>query len=203
MRTRDTRNWSRGATTRSRRGTSPRPTVLLLALSACCRGPSVQQVSPAVRLQSSAGQAISTLVFPVTPFGQKASQSFAVASISTIDAHVTKGSFGGPQAALFSLSPGAPVTVPQSSVATFSVTFAPVLPTPIPSGDVQDQAVLTLTTDDPAHPTLSLNLSAKAAAPAVDLCWAETPTTQSCLSQGPVTVPFGSIAPGGSSAPQE
>jgi hypothetical protein len=43
----------------------------------------------------------------------------------------------------------------------------------------------------------------QAASPQIDLCWAQTPTTQRCLSQGPVTIPFGAIAFGGTAAPQE
>ncbi len=183
---------------------SPRLSAVgLLALSACCRGPSVQEVSPAVKFETSGGQPLSSLVFPVTAFGATASQSFTVASVSTVDARVTSLSLSGPQAALFSVSPAAPQTIPASSAKGFTVTFAPTLPNPIPAGDVAEQATLTLATDDPAHPTIAVALAGKAAAPTVDLCWAETPTTQRCLSQGPVTVALGQVPPNGVSPPQE
>ena len=190
-----------------------RPSVLLrsmlcLCVAGCCRSQSVEQVNPAIALQGSGGVALQGVNFPVTAFGAQLNQPVEIASISSVDLHVTGLSVSGPAAALFTVTPSPsaakPLTVPAGSAVAMMITFAPTLPSPIPAGDVQEVASLTVESDDPAHPQgVRLPLTGKAAAPAIDLCWAQTPTTELCVSKGAVTVQLGTVAPKGSSPPQE
>jgi hypothetical protein len=177
------------------------PGCLALALgigAAGCKGNGVENVPPAIEVQNTSGAALKSLAFAATAFGTTSTQQFQVASIATVDAHVTLA-LSGPQASLFAVTPPATslLTVPAGTNQLFTVTFAPVLPSPIPTGNVLESATITLTSDDPNNPTVTIPISAVAAAPQLDLCWAQTPTTEVCLSQGPVTIPFGSIADGG------
>jgi len=188
---------------------------LTLALSlvaglAGCKGGGVENVPPAIEVQTTSGSALKSVAFPATAFGSSATQQFQVASIGTVPAHVTLA-LSGPEASLYSVAPPATnaLAVPAGSNQVFTVTFAPVLPSPIPVGNVLDSATLTLGSDDPNNTTVTIPISGLAAAQQLDLCWAETPTTQQCLSQGAVTVPFGAAADGGPipfggmAAPQE
>ncbi|MHB8420681.1 MAG: hypothetical protein ACYDCL_21625 [Myxococcales bacterium] len=167
---------------------------LLLCAAGCCKGPGVQGVSPSIEVQTSAGQALKSLAFADTAFGASAAQTFQVVSVADVDAHVTIA-LSGPAASLFSVAPSATsaVTVPASQSVTFTVTFAPQLPSPIPPGQVSDSATLTVSSDDPAHPTVSVPMVALAEAPRLDLCWADTPSSMQCVSDGGVTVQFGSF----------
>jgi len=164
----------------------------LLAIAGCCNGNGVQGVSPSIEVQTSDGGALKSLLFPLTAFGATTAQAFQVASVSDIDAHVT-AAFTGASAGLFSLSPAATsaVTVPAAQSTSFTVTFAPALPTPIPPGEVSDSATLTISSDDPNHPTVTIPLVGLAEAPELDLCWAPTPTAMQCADDGGVTIDFG------------
>ncbi len=177
--------------------------VLLLA-AGCCRGGPVQSVPPATAVESTGGQALTGLNFPATAFGATAAQTFQVVSQSTVDAHVSVA-ISGPKAALFTVSPAAesPVDIPSGGAQLFTVTYAPLLPNPIPPGDEIDTATITVTSDDPQHPSTLVALTGRAAAQRLDLCWADTPTSQQCLSDGGVTVQFGTVAFQGQSQPQE
>ncbi len=193
---------------------APGRLALLLALAAslaACKGNGVENVPPAIQVQNGSGGALKSLVFPATAFGATATQKLQIASIATVDAHVTLA-LSGPEAALFTVTPPATsqLTIPTGTSQVFTVIFAPVLPSPIPTGNVLDSATLTVTSDDPNNATVTVPISAPAAAQQLDLCWAQTPTTEVCLSQGgPVTVPFGSVSDGGpipfegTAAPQE
>ncbi len=166
--------------------------------AACCKGSGVQNVPPAIEVQTTAGSALKSLAFPATAFGSTATLQFQVASIGTVDAHVSLA-LSGPEASFYSVVPPATtaLTVPSGSNQVFTVTFAPVLPSPIPVGNVLESATLTLSSDDPNNLTVIIPISGLAAAQQLDLCWAQTPTNQVCLSQGPLTVPFGAAADGG------
>ncbi len=167
---------------------------LLLCAAGCCKGGGVQGVSPSIDVQTSPGQALKSLVFPVTAFGATATQGFEVAAVADVDAHVTLA-FSGPAAALFSVTPAAAsaVTVPAASSVRFTVTFAPTLPSPVPAGQVSDSATLTVSSDDPNHPAIAVPVLGLAEAPQLDLCWAPTPTSMQCVSDGGVTIDFGSF----------
>ncbi len=174
----------------------------LLLAAGCCRAGGVQSAPPATAVETMAGQPLRALAFGPTAFGKTASQSFQVVSQSTVDAHVSVV-ISGPDAELFTASPAAPTTIPVGGARPFTVTFAPVLPGVIPDGDVQDSATITVTSDDPNHPTTLVLLTGRAAAQRLDLCWAPDAGAQDCASQAAVTVQFGTAPYGGLTPPQE
>jgi hypothetical protein len=147
---------------------------------------------PAIEVQNVAAQTIKSLAFPPTAFGATSKQAFQVASVGTADAHVTLALMGA-AAGLYAVAPSAAsaLTIPAGTTQAFTVTFAPLLPSPIPTGNVSEIATLALTSDATNSPNVTIQISGLAAAQQLDLCWAQSATTSQCLLQGPVTVDFG------------
>ncbi len=123
----------------NRMHTTFRTGLLGLSLLLSCRQKTiVQAIAPALKISPS------TLQFPLTAFGATNVQTVTLQSISSADVHVTL-SLSGLSSSAYSLSPAGMTTVPGTQSLSVQVTFAPQLPSPIPSatGDLQRGA------DDP------------------------------------------------------
>src|SRR5262249_53950448 len=141
--------------------------VLLLA---GCNKSGVSAVQPSIAVQSPNGGTLGSLTFPLIAYGGMETQSLVIVSNSNADLQVTFA-LSGAQASAFSVSPAGPLTVPGTQSQTVTVQFAPPLPSPIPDGVQQNSATLTLSSNDPDHPSTLITLSGKAGAPQLQVCW--------------------------------
>jgi hypothetical protein len=173
---------------------------LLLALG--CNKTSVTSVQPSISVQNPNGGSLGALTFPLIAFGSNESQSILIQSNSNADLQVTL-QISGAQASAFTVSPAGPLTVPGTQSQILSVKFSPPLPTPIPSGEQQNSATLTISSDDPDRPQIPVTLSGKAGAPQLAVCWVLADGGSACSTDGPVTAQFGSWRPNVTSTPQQ
>lgn len=169
---------------------------LALALGAAsCKGSALQNVPPVLQISPS------QVHFPLTAFGATGVQTLTLTSLSAADVHVQL-SLSGPAAATYALAiagaAAGAVTVPGLQSVPVQITFAPPLPAPIPDGAQSFGATLAISSDDPKNASHAVALTGTAQAPRLDLCWIFAPDSGvdgGCVSQGPLTVEFGALAP--------
>jgi hypothetical protein len=167
------------------------------ALAAGCKS-KLEAVPPAIQLLDSAGAALSTLTFPATAFGASSSELFTIKSISTTPLAVSALALSGSAASFYTVAPvdgGAPppLSLGEDQTASFAVTFAPIATPPVPQGLIPEKATLTVTSNDPSNGSVAVPLAGQAAAPAISVCWLRAAGSQTCLSQGPLSIQFGDV----------
>ncbi len=163
-----------------------RASLLSFLLLLSCKGNGVQGILPALTISPD------SLKFPLIAFGTTAVQTVTLQSSSSADVTVSLV-LSGLGASSYSLSPSNASTVPAFMPLPISVTFAPLLPSPIPSSAQTFDAVLTITSNDPTHKSTTINISGSAQAPELDLCWNQPPPL--CLSKGALNIELGSLPP--------
>jgi len=159
---------------------------LSLLLLFSCKQNGIQGIAPALTISPAA------LNFPLIAFGTTAMQTVTLQSSSSADVQVTL-SLSGLATSAYSLSVSGATTVSAFTSLPITVTFAPQLPSPIPSTAQSFNAALTITSNDPAHPSTTIDISGSAQAPELDLCWNQPPPL--CLSKGALTIELGSLPP--------
>jgi hypothetical protein len=160
--------------------------VAALALLSCNKTGGLQSVAPSLQITPDA------LHFPLTAFGETAAQTLQLSSESAADVQVTL-QLTGASAAAYTLEPSGSINVPANQGLSVQLTFAPQLPSPIPSSVQSLNATLTVTSDDPQHPSTAVPVTGSAQAPQLDLCWNQPPAQ--CLSSGALTIELGSLPP--------
>jgi hypothetical protein len=163
------------------------PTALLgFSLLLACQQEKVQGIQPALSVDPTA------LKFALIPYGTTAVQTVTLSAISSANLTVTP-TLAGSGAAAYSLSATGATNILGLQSLALEVTFAPLLPSPIPTAVQTFAATLTIASNDPDHPTTTVTISGSAQAPQLDVCWNQPPPV--CLSAGPLTIELGSLPP--------
>jgi hypothetical protein len=175
---------------------------LAALFSVGCNKSTISAVQPSIAVQSVNGGTLGALTFPLIAYDSSESQTIVIQSQSNADLQVSLA-LSGAQAADFSVSPSMPFTVPGTQSQMVNVEFAPPLPSPIPSGIQQASATLTVSSNDPNHPTIPVTLGGKAGAPELQVCWVLPDGGSACAPGGAVTADFGTWPPGVTSQPPQ
>lgn len=120
-----------------------------------------------------------SLTFPTVTLGGTAQQTTQLQNTGTAPLNVTGISLCAGTSSEFSWSPAAPLTVAPGGSTTLTVTYAP-----LAAGT--DTGCLAIASNDPANPTVNLDLSATAVAP-----------TAPAIALDPASLAFGNVTVGG------